>query len=150
MAYRKRRKFPSIGGKQGFSSQAVTATRAYKLRYVHTGTLATETTTGFGQYSFRANSIYDPDYTGVGHQPMGHDTLELLYGRYTVVGSAITVRLTNRNSTAQSYGIYLSDDTKALDKISTYMECKRGPMVQMRTSNTKPYTCRNKYSARKF
>lgn len=35
---------------------------------------------------FRLNSIYDPDYTNVGHQPRGHDELALLYKRYCVTG----------------------------------------------------------------
>jgi len=30
------------------------------------------------------NSIFDPDRTGTGHQPLGHDQLELLYNRYRV------------------------------------------------------------------
>lgn len=43
-------------------------------------------------YSFRANSIYDPDLTGVGHQPRYHDQWSNFYERYMVVGSNITVK----------------------------------------------------------
>lgn len=32
-----------------------------------------------GFYAFRANSIYDPDASGVGHQPRGYDQLAALY-----------------------------------------------------------------------
>lgn len=45
-----------------------------------------------GTYSYRANDIFDPNLTGVGHQPYGHDTLALVYGRYKVLSSKITVR----------------------------------------------------------
>lgn len=38
---------------------------------------------------YRANSIYDPDQTGTGHQPMGHDLYAGLYEHYSVVRSAI-------------------------------------------------------------
>lgn len=31
------------------------------------------------------NSIYDPDRTGIGHQPYGFDTLATLYNRYRVI-----------------------------------------------------------------
>lgn len=35
-------------------------------------------------YQFRLNSIYDPDMTGAGHQPLGRDQLAALYNRYRV------------------------------------------------------------------
>ncbi len=38
---------------------------------------------------FRLNSIFDPDFTGIGHQPLAHDQWALLYGRYTVVKATI-------------------------------------------------------------
>lgn len=37
------------------------------------------------QYLFNLNSLYDPDRTGVGHQPYGHDQLAALYNRYRVI-----------------------------------------------------------------
>lgn len=39
--------------------------------------------TTFGNI-FNLNSIHDPDRTGVGHQPYGHDTYSALYNRYRV------------------------------------------------------------------
>jgi len=41
--------------------------------------------------TFRLNSIYDPDLSGTGHQPMYHDTLALVYGKYRVLGAKIKV-----------------------------------------------------------
>lgn len=34
---------------------------------------------------FNLNSIYDPNRTGLGHQPYGHDTFQGLYNRYRVI-----------------------------------------------------------------
>jgi hypothetical protein len=43
-------------------------------------------------YTFRLNSTFDPDLTGVGHQPLGRDQLAgVLYNRYRVHGVRITV-----------------------------------------------------------
>lgn len=40
---------------------------------------------------FRAASIFDPDFTGVGHQPYGHDQYQNIFQFYRVVKSVITV-----------------------------------------------------------
>lgn len=42
-------------------------------------------------YIFRANGIFDPNYTGTGHQPMGRDTWATLYNHYLVTGSRVKV-----------------------------------------------------------
>lgn len=47
------------------------------------------------RYDFRANSIYDPDLTSTGHQPMGRDQWSAYYDHYTVIGSKITCKFTS-------------------------------------------------------
>lgn len=42
-------------------------------------------------HHFRANSPYDPNLTGAGHQPRGFDEQMRIYDHYTVLGSKITV-----------------------------------------------------------
>lgn len=82
-----------------------------KLRYVQS--VSIDPTAGnSGTYTFSANSIYDPNKSNLGHQPYGHDTLETLYDRYTVVGSRITAEFTSTTpSNVQSVvGIELSDN----------------------------------------
>ncbi len=54
---------------------------------------------------FRANSIFDPDYTGVGHQPLGADQLAGLYGRYEVLDSTIRARYTTNSSVNDTVSI---------------------------------------------
>lgn len=52
---------------------------------------------GSGNYSLqvmRGNSIHDPDLTGVGHQPYGHDQWAQFYEYYRVVASKIEVMAT--------------------------------------------------------
>lgn len=39
-----------------------------------------------GSYQWNLNSIFDPNRTGTGHQPYGHDTFQTLYNRYRVIG----------------------------------------------------------------
>ncbi len=42
-------------------------------------------------YTFRANSLYDPDFTGVGTVVPGITTLSQLYDRYRVLGVRVSV-----------------------------------------------------------
>lgn len=48
------------------------------------------TTTSAQVQAFRGNSIYDPDLTGAGHQPLYRDQYDTLYLRYFVIGSSIS------------------------------------------------------------
>lgn len=41
--------------------------------------------------TFRANGLFDPDLTGIGHQPRGYDEWMTLYQKYVVKKAKITV-----------------------------------------------------------
>lgn len=43
-------------------------------------------------YRFNLNSIFDPNRTGTGHQPYGHDTMATLYNRYRVIGCKYSIQ----------------------------------------------------------
>ena len=47
---------------------------------------------------YRLNSLFDTNFTGVGHQPYGFDQLSLMYRHYRVNG--VTVQLTGLNPTS--------------------------------------------------
>lgn len=54
--------------------------------------IASKTVSGaLGIYLYKCNGMYDPDYTGTGHQPMYFDQMGALYDHYVVVGSRIRV-----------------------------------------------------------
>lgn len=100
-------------------------TTVLKLKYVE----------GFGldagiglasTFVFRANSIYDPSYSSVGHQPMNRDMWANLYKRYTVIGARCNLRVFSQ-STTNSYGvlagIVVNEDANLADLTpSTLME----------------------------
>ena len=50
---------------------------------------------GYGLYTFRTNSIYDPDYTGLGHQPLMRDLWASQYDYYTVLACHYHIELYN-------------------------------------------------------
>ncbi len=66
-----------------------------KLRYVTQLELGSGTNDFASHHFYRANSAFDPDLTGTGHQPMGYDQLALFYDHYTIIGSKITCNYHN-------------------------------------------------------
>jgi len=63
------------------------------MRYSTTVNLSNTLAGTTENYLFRTNSIFDPDFTGIGHQPLGHDQWAAFYNRYKVVRSNITCSL---------------------------------------------------------
>jgi len=83
----RRRSFPTSGLTQ--FGKLVKPKIKTLLRYVDTKTLSPGT--GAGVHTFRMRSIYDPDYTGGGHQPMFRDNWATLYGQYKVLKTMVSV-----------------------------------------------------------
>lgn len=54
----------------------------YIAKMKYSETIATDAT---GNFQFNLNSIFDPNRSGIGHQPYGRDTLATLYNRYRVI-----------------------------------------------------------------
>ncbi len=59
--------------------------------------------TGVGQtHILSMNSLFDPNTTGVGTQPLGFDQYAALYGHYQVMGCRLKVRAINNSTTVNS------------------------------------------------
>lgn len=52
---------------------------------------------GPASYVYNLNSIFDPNRTGIGHQPYGHDTFESMYNRYRVIGCSYSISAYDTN-----------------------------------------------------
>lgn len=104
-------------------------------------------------HQFRANSIYDPDYTGVGHQPYGRDQWVAFYNHYTVLGSKITVHFSaTTTSTPTIVGIALRDEPSAPSTYEADHEAGRYTYAYLNTrdSGRAGVTLRKTYSMKKF
>jgi len=79
-----------------------------KLRYIddinHTGNF-------FSHYIYRGNSLFDPDATSTGHQPLGYDTLcgasktNAPYLTYNVMDAYFKIDIINTSATVPFYVI---------------------------------------------
>lgn len=81
---------------------------------------------------FAANGLYDPNITGVGHQPLGTDQMAPFYDHYTVVGSKISLRTTTIGTEAGAsiaLGCFLSDGSTPVITYDTVAEQGKGKYI---------------------
>ncbi len=106
-----------------------------------------------GYAVFRANSLYDPDFTGVGHQPLGFDQLAVLYNHYVVNSARIKVQVHSAAGATHptAFGILLNDDntppgsnwtTLAESHNGVYKVIGQGTTTGTLPSLTLDYSCR--------
>lgn len=73
-------------------------------------------------YVLSANGLYDPDITGIGHQPMGFDQMMLSYNHYCVLGSSIDVCFRNGSTSTPSIAIRVAPDVTVASVIDSVLE----------------------------
>lgn len=77
-----------------------------KMKYAESLNIVGPALGGLTQYVFNLNSIFDPNRTGFGHQPYGHDTMSTIYNRYRVIKCNYVISgLAIGGGTGDSYGI---------------------------------------------
>ena len=84
-----------------------------KMKYTDLITLS-NFAVGQDFHIFRAASIFDPDFTGTGHQPLGHDQWATLYQRYRVLGAKMKATFINQSATiteAEHVGMCIAETT---------------------------------------
>lgn len=106
---------------------------------------------------FRANSIYDPDQSGTGHQPLGHDQWAAFYDHYVVLGSKIKCTFNYGeavNAAPLIAAISLEDTTNITPATvaSSITEQGKAPFkfLGMTQGKQGPVTVYNTYSCKKF
>lgn len=71
---------------------------------------------------FRANDMFDPDFTSTGHQPMGFDQLMQWYNHFTVVWAKITIVAKNTTASAPTVCLRIDADSTPLTVIDRIVE----------------------------
>lgn len=101
---------------QAVPSSPYGKSKLMKFRYAEQVTIDPGAGGLIGDYIFNANSMYDPNLTGTGHQPMGFDQWTPFFNHYVVTACKITAHfqqnnLISTNNDDAVVGIYLADDS---------------------------------------
>lgn len=107
------------------------------------------------EYLFRANSVYDPNYTGIGHQPYMFDQCAAFFNHYDVLSSTIKITVVptiSNPGVAIVSGVYLADDTSAYTDYGTFIEARRGTykIIPAAANNTAPVSIKTAFNKKSF
>lgn len=105
-----------------------------KMKYSQPAVLAV--TNGYVQV-MNLNSVFDPDRTGVGHQPYGFDQLAALYNRYRVIGCSYNITAYN-GTTPIRFGALPTNEVPPIGNLDELCENPRSRWaIQVPGGNTK-------------
>lgn len=140
------RRIPRNRGLSPFPRSRIT-----RHRYVDTVTMATNGVPGVPQYYiYRANSTYDPDLTGTGHQPMFRDEMANIYTNYTVLNAYIKVTFYQGDTAQMHYAVIASNDAALTNDPLVLKEQYRLPVARTASLNSKPVVRKASYDAKKW
>lgn len=128
--YRKRKQVNVNKALTPFAQRYIT-----KMKYSDVFTLSLSNN---GTYYFNLNSVFDPNRTGVGHQPYGHDSLASIYNRYRVIACSYNITAYSGGSTIRVAAQPLNELYTATPSLSAICENPRSKwMIQIPGGNTK-------------
>lgn len=132
----------------------MTKEKRVSLRYCQKVDIST-TAGVLGSHVWRANSLYDPNYTDtVGdHQPMGFDNWADLYNHYTVESATIEAvwGVDSAIDNAYASGVYLTDVfTVPYTDHTEFKEAKKGTVKYCTGRSVTPMKTKSSFDATKF
>lgn len=137
---RRRRNLKKVVRKRRPQVNVNRSLQPFSQRYICKMKYATQLTNsgpggaGWSTYRFNLNSIYDPDQTGLGHQPYGHDTLQAMYNRYRVIKCNYTISAISTGSTSgNQYTVCAALPSNEVHSISTLADAQESPKCKFIT-----------------
>lgn len=131
-------------------------TTLVRMKYVD-NTELNPTVGAIASFTYRANSIYDPQTTIGGHQPLGYDQWSAFYNHYVVIGSKIRATFASKTSSPATdgfniIGINLQDDITYTADLFHMMEqgLTKYNKQSVHTNAQKVRSVTKGYSAKKF
>lgn len=122
MAQKTRRR-RRLTGKQSYSNRSPVATKMITRLKYHDNIAINPAVNQCATHVFSCNGLFDPDISGVGHQPRGFDQLMALYDHFVGLGAKIRIHAGNAdNTSAMVVGVAVLDTSTASTSVDYYME----------------------------
>lgn len=104
-------------------------------------------------HHFTLNGMFDPNITGIGHQPYYFDQMTVVYNHYTVVGTKVTIQIlsnTNSGSISGQFVLWQNDDTVVTPtSFFGLVEQSKGVLKTISHLSARPQFASLKWSAKK-
>lgn len=114
----KRKRVNEFRVPRGIQTTRAGMPKQLRMKHNYTDNVTISATTGVLQsFLIRCNGMFDPNATGVGHQPMYFDQLSAMYNHFTVLKSKITLQVSLLSTSAAEIGvcgIYIEDDSSVV------------------------------------
>jgi len=139
--------------RQGGQVSAFANQQRVTLNYCEVVKITTTGTGLGGEVKFRANSIFDPNYSVGGHQPMGHDEWQAAYQHYRVVGSTISANVAPSSAVVDPMVFYVELSSTSAVSIDASTAIERGRAaykIMANDGDTPAKPLINSYDAVKF
>lgn len=104
---------------------------------------------GLGNIAYhyiKCNGLFDPNQTGGGHQPYGHDICQLIYNHYRVDKAVMTLSVAQGTTAGAIVGIGITDDTTAAGSINSILEQKGARFAVMTSNPSEPIRIQNTWT----
>lgn len=127
------------------------AAKLVRHRYVENITIPASGVAGnVSFYAFSVANMYDPNFTGTGHQPLFHDEMAASYSFYTVLESTIKVTLDPEDPETMNIGIITTRDSSLPTDPQLLLEQypHRSPVKPSQLN--RPYVIKAKWNAAKW
>lgn len=100
-----------------------------RCKYANNGTLSTTLLDTAVSNSYRANSIWDPDFTGIGTTVVGQSILANIYGMYQPLGCKVTLTFNDPTADGSRVGFRLRCAQNGATSLSTLNQLMQQPMT---------------------
>nr|QXP07579.1 MAG: putative capsid protein [Arizlama virus] len=125
--------------------------RMIKMAHRYSQTVRLTSTSGVPTFQrFRANGMFDPDYSGGGHQPLFFDQMTPLYNHFTVIAAKAKITFVHSGTGVPMHiGVLTDDNTTTTTNITALMEQTQNKSKTISYGNSPPKTLMHNFSAKK-